>query len=151
MRKQIISLLLAFLLVFSSIPINVTAAQTNSNRIDFEDGCYVIVTIEDISTRATNTRSGNKYLTYYDGSDNVEWEAKLSASFTYDGTSSTCTSASCTVTIYENAWYEYSKSTSRSGNTATTQLTMGQKFLGITIAKREYTITLTCDKDGNLS
>ena len=151
MRKQIISLILAFLLLVGVMPLNVSATQINSNRIDFEDGSYMIITIEDIGTRATNTRSGNKYVTYYDGSDNVEWEAKLYASFTYDGTTSTCTSANCTVTIYENAWYEYSNSTTRSGNTATTELVMGQRLLGITIAKREYTITLTCDKDGNLS
>ncbi len=119
--------------------------------ITFEDGSYLTITVEEYSTRATNTKNGYKRYTFYDGSNNMEWQAILNASFTYNGTSSYCTSASCTVNIYENAWYEYSKSTTRSGNTATTELTMGQKFLGITIAKHNYTITLTCDKDGKLS
>ena len=49
-------------------------------------------------------------------------------------------------------WYEYSNSTTRSGATATTELTMGLKgIFGITVKKYSYTITLTCDKNGNLS
>ncbi len=44
-----------------------------------------------------------------------------------------------------------SKSNRVSGNTGYTYLTMGQKALGVTISKRDYTITLTCDKNGNLS
>lgn len=149
MRSRIFSLMLVVALFIGMCPTHGFA--TESDTIFFDDGSYIVVRVEDVSARATNVRSGNKYLTYYDGSDNVEWEAKLTGSFTYNGTSATCTSASCTVTIYENAWYEISNTTTRSGNTATTQLTMGEKFLGITISKPQYTITLTCDKDGNLS
>lgn len=151
MKKRILSTILTVLMLVALFPLDVSAAQVENNTIFLENGDHIKITTEYILVRATNTRIGNKYLTYYDSDDNVEWEAKLNASFTYDGTSSACTSASCTVTIYDSKWYEISNTTTRSGNTATTQLTMGRKFLGITVSKPEYTITLTCDKDGNLS
>lgn len=151
MKIRIFSIVLIAVLLVGMFPVNVSAAQTHESIITFDDGSYLQITIEDISTRATNTRTANKYLTYYNSSDEVEWEAKLTASFTYTGTTSSCTSASCSVTVNDSAWYVVSKSASYSGNTATANLTMGKKFLGITIDKPEYTITLTCDKDGNLS
>lgn len=151
MRKRVISLIAVVVLLVTMLPISSVASQTGVEIIELADGGYIEVGIEDISPRTTNTRVAYKYFRYYDGSDNLEWEARLDGTFTYDGTTSTCTSASCTVAIYENAWYEISNTTTRSGNTATTQLTMGQKFLGITISKPQYTITLTCDKDGNMS
>ncbi len=151
MRLRIISLACVIVLLFGLIPIDTLAAQTDCNTVCFDDGSYMEIGIEYVSTRATNTRVAYKYHRYYDSSDNLEWEAQLHCTFTYDGTTSSCTSASCTVTIYDSKWYEISNTTSRSGSTATTQLTMGRKLLGITVSKPQYTITLTCDKDGNLS
>lgn len=153
MLKKCFSIALALMLLLGLLPCSVSAANEveNTDVIRFEDGSYIRITIEASSARATNTKNGYKKYVYYDSDDNVEWEAKLSASFTYTGSTSTCTSASCTVTVYDSKWYEVSKSTTRSGNTATTQLTMGRKFLGITVDKPEYTIKLTCDKNGNLS
>lgn len=151
MKKRILSMALILFVLIALFPARAFATQPQSDVIVFENGDYLEIAIEYISVRATNTRIGNKYFTYYDSNDNVEWEAKLNASFTYDGTTSSCTSASCTVTIYDSVWYEISNTTTRSGSTATTALTMGRKFLGITISKPEYTITLSCDKDGNLS
>lgn len=150
MKLRILSLALVFLLLFTAIP--AYAGTTEQNHvIYFEDGSYVEISITQLETRATNTKNGYKTYTFYDASDNIEWKAKLSATFTYTGSTSTCTSANCTVTIYESKWYEISNSTTRSGATATTHLTMGKRFLGITTSKPEYTITLTCDKNGNLS
>lgn len=39
----------------------------------------------------------------------------------------------------------------KSGNTATADLVMGRKFLGITVQKETLNMTLTCDANGNLS
>lgn len=151
MRIRILSVVITLALLICLLPVNTMAAQDDSNTVYYGDGSYLMISIEDISPRAANTRVAYKYYRYYDSDDNLEWEARLDASYTYDGTTSSCISASCTVTVYDSKWYEYSNSTTFSGDTATTELVMGQKFMGITIAKREYTITLTCDKDGNLS
>ena len=153
MTRKLVSLLLVLALLFASTTLSASAVESTKkgNIIRFSDGSYIEVVVEESNARAASTKTGYKLYRYRDASDNIEWEADLTATFTYNGTTSTCTSANCTVTIYESRWYEISNTTTRSGNTATTQLTMGEKFLGITISKPQYTITLTCDKDGNLS
>lgn len=151
MKKRILPIALILFVLITLFPAHASATQSQSDVIVFDNGDYLEIAIEYVPVRATNTRIGNKYFTYYDSNDNVEWEAKLNANFSYDGTTSVCTNASCTVTVYDSVWYEISNTTTRSGGTATTALTMGRKFLGITISKPEYTITLSCDKNGNLS
>jgi hypothetical protein len=153
MVRKFASLLMVFVILFccTTVSASATGDVEQSNIIRFDDGSYIEVIIEESLARAASTKTGYKLYRYRDASDNIEWEADLTATFTYDGTTSTCTSANCTVTIYDDLWYEISCSTSRSGATATTLLTMGKRFLGITISKPQYTITLTCDKDGNLS
>ena len=54
------------------------------------------------------------------------------------------------VTIYNSDWSVGSKSTSRSGNTAYGYLTMNRKIVGGTQGV-PVTVTLSCDKNGNLS
>ena len=153
MTLKLVSLLLAFVFLLGCTSLSASATENEElgNIIYFDDGSYIEVVIEESYTRAASTKTGYKLYRYRDSNDNIEWEADLTATFTYDGTTSTCTGANCVVTIYENAWYEISNTTTYSGNTATTHLTLGQKFLGITISKPQYTIALTCDKDGNLS
>lgn len=155
MKHRMLSLCLIILLLFSYFSTQVFASDLNSKSssyiITYEDGSYLESTVIESGARAIGTRSGTRLLNYRSSDDELLWQAALSASFTYTGTTSTCTSASCTLTIYDSNWYQVSKSTSRSGNTATTVLTMGQKVLGVTIAKPSYTITLSCDANGNLS
>lgn len=153
MVKRCLSVVLVLVILLGLLPFNVfaTTETEDSEVIFFEDGSYIVITIASSSNRSIYSKTGHKKLVFYDGDNNVSWEAKLSATYIYTGESATCTTASCTVTVYDNQWYEVSKSTTRSGNAATTQLTMGRKFLGVTVEKPEYTITLTCDKDGNLS
>ena len=54
------------------------------------------------------------------------------------------------MTIYNSDWSVGSKSTSRSGNTAYGYLTMNRKIVGGTQGV-PVTVTLSCDKNGNLS
>lgn len=134
------------------MPISAHATENEDVTITtFDDGSYLEIVITEGNTRASNSKSGQKTLSYKNSNGEVEWKAVLSASFTYTGSSATCTSASCTVTTYLNDWYVVSKSTTRNANTATTQLTMGERVLGVTISKPSYTLTLSCDANGNLS
>lgn len=152
MKKRIFSLFLIALLIFMGMPISAHATENEDVTITtFDDGSYLEIVITEGNTRASNSKSGQKTLSYKNSNGEVEWKAVLSASFTYTGSSATCTSASCTVTTYSSDWYVVSKSTTRSGNTATTQLTMGEKYLGVTISKPSYTITLSCSNNGTLS
>lgn len=152
MKKRIVSLLSAVILLFMGMPSYAHAAEMKDATITkFDDGSCLEIVITECNTRASGSKSGQKTISYKNSNGEVEWKAALSASFTYTGSSATCTSANCTVTTYSNDWYVVSKSTTRSGNTATTQLTMGEKYLGVTISKPSYTITLSCDANGNLS
>lgn len=140
-------MLLAFPITASAIEFKVVSEET----IWFENGSSMIITIQESNTRSSGTKSGSARYTFRDDNGKTCWIATLSGTFTYNGTSATCTSSSVNVSISDNAWYLISKSAAKSGNTATATVTMGLKVLGITVSKPTYNLTLTCDKDGNLS
>lgn len=153
MKRRIIAFLLAVLIVML-LPLSVGALENSISSEEvvwFEDGSSLVITIQESNSRASGTKTGTKQYTYRDSNGDLSWIAALTGTFTYTGTSSTCTSASINVTIYDSLWYNVSKSSSKSGNTATGTVTMGLKVLGVTVSKPTYNLTLTCDKDGNLS
>lgn len=153
--KRALSLIFCLIITLSTLtPFSAHAAESSDQEkeiIVFEDGSYLEIITSSLPARASGSTTGTKTYTYVDNSNVLQWRAVLTASFTYTGTSSTCTSANCSVSISNSAWYVVSNSTSRSGNTATTNLTMGRKALGVTVSKPSFVITLSCDKDGNLS
>ena len=152
MKKRFTAVFFVFILVFS-LCVNVSAAAQSKeeNVIYFADGSYVTITLEEIGARASGSKTGKKTYTYTDSNGEASWQAVLSGTFTYTGTSATCTASDCDITIYESVWYVVSNTPAKSSNVASVALTMGRKFLGITIEKKNYTWSITCDKDGNLS
>lgn len=153
MNKKLISLLIILVLLLGMFPFNAFAITTaeDADIILFDDGSYIEVIIEASSARAANTVSGYKKYVFRNSDGDVKWEAKLSATFAYSGAWYTCSTADCNVTIYDSNWYVISNSTIRSSNNAVARLTMGRKYLGVTVDERQYTIELTCDINGNLS
>lgn len=151
--KRSVLCLLVILQVFWLMPVHAFAAETDSESqvVRFEDGSYLVITMDESQTWALGTKSGTKTSTYTDSDGTIRWKAVLSATFTYTGTLATCEAASCEVTVYANNWYLVSKTVEKSGNTATAAITMGRKLLGVTIAKDTYDLSITCDKNGNLS
>lgn len=153
MKKRTLHIFLVVILLLGLVPSNGFAANelVETNIIYYEDGSYLELFVETSSTRAANTVSGSKKCIYRDSDGNVEWEAKLTATFAYSGAWYTCTAANCNVTVYDTKWYEISNTTTRSSNNAFTNLTMGRRLLGVTVDRPQYTIKLTCDSSGNLS
>ena len=150
MLKRIFSFLFIFALL---LPVQALAANETeaASIIYFEDGSYITITINVFESRASGSKTGQKNYVYTSNSGTVCWDATLTGTFTYTGSSATCTYSDCSVTVYENNWYIVSKSAAKSGNTATATVTMGRKVLGITIAKDTYNMALSCDANGNLS
>lgn len=152
--KHYLKILVLSVLICALLPVNTFAATDipkQENVIYFNDGSYITVTLSVIDSRASGTKTGSKTYTYR-GNDGVEeWRAVLSGTFSYTGVTSSCTSSRCDVTITDTAWYIVSKTASTSGNSATAELTMGRKFLGITIDKETLNMRITCDANGNLS
>lgn len=149
--KRIISFVLILTMLVCVIPICGNAAENQKETIYFDDGSYMTIGINTIRTRAAGSVSGSKPYTYYGSDGEARWEATLTGSFTYTGSKATCTSSSVDVTIYNSAWYTISKSASKSGNTATASVTMGEKRGGVTVTNFPINLSLSCDKDGNLS
>ena len=153
MSKKLISFSVILILLLGLFPGNAFATGTakDIDIILLDDGSYIEVIIEISPTRAANTVSGYKKYVCRDSGGDLEWEAKLSATFAYAGAWYTCATADCDVTIYDSDWYVISNSTIRSSNHAIARLTMGRKVLGVTVEEPQYTIELTCDINGNLS
>lgn len=149
--RIIISFLLLFALLF---PANVnanSAPDTVSEIIYLDNGCYITIKTTILAERSSTVRRGNRSYIYKNSSGVEEWRATIYGTWTYTGTSATCTAVSCSTTITDTVWYEISNTTGKSGATATAEVTMGEKFLGITINKESISLRLTCDANGNLS
>lgn len=147
-RPISLALILALVLSFNAFA---ATAEGDDSIIYFDDGSYLVIEISSVDTRASSVKRGSKTYIYKDSDDAEEWRAVLYGTFTYTGSSATCTASSCSVSITDTDWYEVSKTVSESGASAIVDLTMGRKFLGITIKKVEIDINLTCDANGNLS
>lgn len=147
--KRLLCYVLIFALAVGVLPMYANANETETIYLD--DGSYITVELITYGTRASGSVSGGKQYTHYDGSGSQNWVAVLNGSFTYNGSSATCTSSSVNVTIYDSAWYVVSKSASKSGNTAIGAVTMGMKSVGVTVMQVPVNLTLTCDANGNLS
>ena len=109
--KRIACFVLAILLILPCVPIVGAAAgvEEETNITYFEDGSYIIETIQVIDCRASGTKTGTKAKTGYGSDGSAEWKATLTGTFTYTGTSATCTDSSVSVTIYDSNWYTVSK------------------------------------------
>lgn len=146
--KQLISLMLCAALLLIVFPVAGNAAEQET--IYFDDGSYMTVEVIHGAARASGNVTGSKKYTYYDDNDASQWKAVLTGSFTYTGSSATCTSSSVDVTIYNSAWYTGYKTASKSGNKAKASVTMKLSNNDTTLSV-PVNLTLTCDANGNLS
>ncbi len=152
--KRFLKVMILVLLVVFMLPISALAAtdtQEAENVIYLNDGSYITIELSCMVSRASGTKTASKTYTYHANNGDEEWRAVLRGTFTYTGSSSACTAASCDVTVSNTSWYIVSKIASKSGSSALGELTMGLKFLGITIDKETVSMRITCDANGNLS
>ena len=153
--KRITSFVLIGCMLLCLFPVLSNADEDRCGNMEMveylSDGSYFVTEIERIETLDKGTVSFLKQLHYYNSSDDLQWTMKLNAAFTYNGTTAACTSCSVTYTIQNTAWHYDSKQETIDGNVATGTLTMVKKLLGIPIKTVTRTLTITCDKDGNVS
>jgi len=149
--KRVMCAFLAMLMTICVLPMHIFAVNENVQITYYEDGSYLVEKVVTQKERASGRVTGSKTGSHYDSGGTIAWEAVLTGSFTYTGSTSSCTSASISTTVYNSAWYTASKSASKSGNTAYGSATMGRKNLGVTVQNVPVSLTLTCDADGNLS
>lgn len=147
-----LSLLLTFGIVFPcAAAAEIVPVDKEAEILALADGGYIAITREEYIALAANTKSGSATYTRNSNSGSTLWIATLTGTFTYNGVTSTCTDADLVISISDNSYYTVSQSVNKSGNTATASFTIGYKVLGVTYKTESYTITLSCDKNGNLS
>lgn len=152
MKRMACCVLLTVLLVsVISLPCLALASEEDAVVTYYEDGSYLIERIVVTHSRASGTKTGAKEAIYYGSSGASKWKAVLNGTFSYTGSSATCTASSVSVTIYDSSWYTVSKSASKSGNTAYGSVTMGYKTFGVTVNEVSKNLSLKCDANGNLS
>ena len=150
--KRMLSVILLAVLLIGIVPVEGRAAENGETVLYFEDGSYLVIgDAVSKSARASGSVSGSKPYTYYDSNGSAQWKAVLNGSFTYNGSSATCTSSSTDISIYDSTWSIWTNLAGKSGNTATATITMIKKVLGITTQSVPANMTLKCDANGNLS
>ena len=155
--KKLIATVLALLLAL-------TAFTTSASAISAQpvDGLYYmeeeIVLLSDpqaaesvAGSRAAQTVSGSKHNHFYNANGVKLWTVTVTGTFSYDGSSATCTSVSKSYTIYDSAWKVTDESCSKSGNKAMASFTVKRYVLLIPVQTENVSLTLTCSANGTLS
>ena len=172
--KKFLSIFIAFIITFIPFCIPASAGEIADNKQTeyFEDGSYITVEISSvIENEMTNifarifeffrkliefftgnkTVSKTKYASYYDKNGNLLWSVFLEAEFSYNGKTSYCKEARAYYETYDSDWKVSSSDFSTDGNTVTADFTAQQSKLGVKLKTVNKTLTLTCDKNGNIS
>lgn len=160
--RKIFAFLLTFIMALSTTCVAFAGEQTaagNSHPVEytcFEDGSYIVTTITEEPAvsfaRAGNTKTGSKTSKYYSSSGTAMWYVTVNGTFSYNGSTATCTNASVTAGSYSASWKINSKSSKHSGSSAsgTAKATMYDTY-GNYVKSATKTVTLTCSKTGTLS
>ncbi|MCI8508710.1 MAG: hypothetical protein HFJ06_09145 [Lachnospiraceae bacterium] len=166
MKKIITILSFAALLLFlaPAACVHASAAQlktealVSSTTTQLENGNSIVTEITvstndtGISTFATaKTKSGKKTVTYRNSKGNALWSFSISANFSYNGSSATCTSVSTSKTINDTAWKLSNITKSKSSNVAKGSVTAKECLLGIPFNIVTENLQLKCSANGTLS
>ncbi len=153
--KKIFSMSLIITLVICSIlclPVSAVKGTKTETTIKYlENGDYIETTITyyETNTRVA-TKSGSKTSRYYNDDGDTMWSVTVNGTFTYNGTTSSCTSVSRSTSAPGSNWSIKSSSCSRSGNCASATATATYKGV---LTSRDYTetVNLYCSPYGILS
>lgn len=157
--KSIMAAFTALIMIFAlAVPVmadEITGETVESVTMEYlEDGSYyeTVITVDDNENgdsgimSTTKTKTGSKKASYKNKSGDVLWYVKVTGKFTYNGSTSKCTSASATAASNSSSWKIIDKSSSKSGNKAIGKATAKEQSTSLTRA-----VTLSCSKTGKLS
>lgn len=136
-----ITLILGGLLISPAM----AAEEITDRTIYYEDGSYAVIALDHCGTRS-NADKFQTY-TYYNPLGQKCFAYTLYATFTYNGVTSQADSCKGGVVIYREGWTLSTHSEYVSGNTAYGRAT----FTGPNGESRTASLTLTCDKNGNVT
>ena len=104
MKNRIICFIILASLVFNTIPASMQGASLEElfdstnilNIVSFSDGSQLIEMKPIINRANSSSITGSKNYYYLDGDGNISWDAVITGTFTFNGTTSYCTASSCT-------------------------------------------------------
>jgi hypothetical protein len=120
---------------------------------DLGDGYTVETIIEEevnLLTRATSSKSAKKTVNYKNGATTM-WAVSVHGTFTYNGSTSTCTASSVTAQSFNANWKIASKQSSKSGSTAIANAVGKRYNSGAEVQSVSREVRLSCNKNGGLS
>ncbi|MBO5163317.1 MAG: hypothetical protein J6B75_02565 [Ruminococcus sp.] len=155
MKKNLITSLLVSLVMLIgcfAIPLSASAAddKTTSTVEYLDDGSYIVTTLTLPDGLTRSSKSASKTATAYDANNNALWAYTVTATFTYDGKTSKCTSVSDSYSIYDNNWYMASHSCTKDGNLASGTATAKKKVLGVVVDTMTKPVRISCNQYGNI-
>ena len=141
---------LLFLFVFSLTTFAAPEPKVEREVIHFENGDFATIetiVYDDASLYAVerSSRSSSKVYTYNNRLGNTLWTFTLRATFSYNGTTSSVSSCSTSSSIKDNTWSCDDHYAEESGNTA-----YGYGSFSSSVDSKDVTLSLTCDKNGNI-
>ena len=132
------------------------ADQTISIVEQLENGDYIKTVIHYDTTPTSegtpmrSTITGTKTSSYLNSNDEVMWEVSVTGTFSYNGSSSSCTSCSHSATAYGSTWSIKRSGSFKSGNTATAYATATHTILNVSY-DHTFSVDLSCSANGTLS
>ena len=169
MRKLIVIVLAGLCItttLFSSVSVNASDTETSSDEIRivvngelkqakvihvFDDGSQLLEGQTVITEKTRGSVTAHKPYYHRNSSGNLLWTATVTGTFTYNGSTSSCTNASYSTEVNAGPWSEQSGTAYPSGNSAIADVVMARRLLFIVVETVPVTVPLTCDKNGNLS
>jgi len=160
--KKVISIIT--ILVFSILPLSfgvvavepdeISQLAQNQNITYYIDGSYVISTLSDDSSQnaaKASTKVGSRTNSFFNSNNVLQWTVKVTGTFSYTGSTSTCTASSVSYTIYNDSWKMKSAVASKSGATAIGDFTVKYYLLLIPVQTEILRLTVKCSPSGVLS
>ncbi len=148
MKKLLLGLTLVLMLI---LPTNINALEENYNTTYYENGYYYEISIIVTNSVARSAKEGSKTIYCKNSAGKTMWSLTVKGTFTYNGSTSSCTSASASTSITDATWKITNKSSSKSGNTAKATATAICYLNGNPINSATKTVSLKCSASGKLS
>ena len=155
-----ISILVTFTISSSAIDENITEGNIHitsaTEYIPTDDGGHITVALvtKNISTKSPiYIKTGDKYVTKYDTDGEIVWRYTLTGTFSVNsGISATCADVTYSTTD-NSAWWTFSdcSATTRGNKAIGTGTAEHRKLFIIVDEIVNIDISITCDKNGNLS
>lgn len=154
--KPLCTFICLFTLLCSSTSVQAEDSVISTHVECLENGGKLEVTIiehnANPTTKSTSkTKSASKVVKYRDSKGTVCWSVTVTGTFPYNGSTSKCTASKVSASSNNSNWRIASKSSSRSGNTASATAT-AKRYNGSSVVQTvTRTVKLSCSKTGVLS